>query len=263
MNWWQGIVLGLVQGLTEFLPISSSGHLVLAEALLGVKLPGVFVEVALHVATLLAVFIVFWRQIVMLVQGAVRGDRATWRYIGLLVVATIPAGVIGLLFHDYFEQSFHSMAWLGIQFIVTGVILWSTRWLGRRETGLSEPSVSGALVIGFGQAFAIIPAISRSGSTVAAALWAGMDGVKAGEFSFLLAIPVIAGAAVLEVPHLSQNAMLVGPVPLALSFVVSMVAGVIAIRWLLVLLRKGSFYKFAPYCFVVGLATMAWGLLAK
>src|SRR5581483_10136320 len=164
---------------------------------------------------------------------------------------------------DYFEQSFHSITWLGVQFLVTGVILWSTRWLGQRAAGSAEPSVGGGLVIGFGQAFAIIPAISRSGSTVAAALWVGMDGVKAGEFSFLLAIPVIAGAAVLEVPHLSQNAMLVGPVPLALSFVVSMVSGVIAIRWLLVLLRKGSFYKFAPYCFAVGLATLVWGLVAK
>jgi undecaprenyl-diphosphatase len=263
MNWFQAAVLGLVQGLTEFLPVSSSGHLVLAEALLGVRLPGVFVEVALHVATLLAVFIVYWQRIVELLHGAARGDKGTWRYLGLLLIATIPAGVIGVLFKNYFENSFHSMTTLGIQFVVTGVILWSTRWLGQRGTGTSEPSMSGSLVIGFGQAFAIIPAISRSGSTVAAALWVGMDPVKAGEFSFLMAIPVIGGAAVLEVPKLAQNAVVVGTGPLIVSFLVAMISGVIAIRWLLVLLRKGTFYKFAPYCWAVGLATIAWGLFGR
>jgi undecaprenyl-diphosphatase len=263
MNWYQAIVLGLVQGLTEFLPVSSSGHLVLAEALLGVRLPGVFVEVALHVATLLAVFIVYWQRIIALLQGAVRGDKGTWRYLGLLVVATIPAGVIGVLFKDYFENSFHDMTWLGVQFVATGIILWSTRWLGQRGVGAPEPSVGGAVVIGFGQAFAIIPAISRSGTTVAAALWVGMDAVKAGEFSFLMAIPVIGGAAILEVPKMAKNAMEVGTGPLIISFIVAMISGVIAIRWLLVLLRKGTFYKFAPYCWAIGIATIIWGLVSR
>jgi undecaprenyl-diphosphatase len=263
LNWWQGIALGLVQGLTEFLPISSSGHLVLAEALIGVRLPGLFVEIMLHVATLFAVFLVYWRRIANLLQGALKGDRATWRYLALLAVATIPAGLIGLLFKDYFEATFHGLVSLGVEFLVTGLILWSTRWLGRKETGSSEPSVPGAVVIGCGQAFAILPAVSRSGCTVAAALWAGMDPVKAGEFSFLLAIPVIAGAAVLEVPKLSANATIVGTGPLILSFLASMISGVVAIRWLLVLLRRGTFYRFAPYCWAVGIATIIWGVLAK
>jgi undecaprenyl-diphosphatase len=263
LNWWQGIVLGLVQGLTEFLPVSSSGHLVLAEAMIGVRIPGLFVEIVLHVATLLAVFIVYWRRIADLLKGAVAGDRATWQYIGLLAIATIPAAVIGILFKDYFENTFHSLIANGVEFLITGLVLWSTRWLGTMQIGRTQPSVSGALVIGCGQAVAIVPAISRSGCTVAAGLWAGMDPVRAGEFAFLMAIPVIAGAAVLELPKLSENATMVGWGPLGLAFFVSMISGVFAIRWLIVLLRKGTFYRFAPYCWAVGIATIVWGLLAR
>ncbi len=259
MNWWQGVVLGAVQGLTEFLPVSSSGHLVLAEALLGVRVPGVFVEVALHVATLLAVVLVYRRRIAELVRGAIARDQGTWRYLGLLVVATIPAGVIGVLFKGYFERTFHSLASLGLQFVITGAILWSTR-LPRRTPAVAQPGLAAALGIGVAQAVAIIPAISRSGSTVAAGLWAGVDPVRAGEFSFLLSIPVIGGAAVLELPKLAQNAGAVGWAPLVVSFVVAMASGVVAIRWLLVLLRQGRFYRFAPYCVVLGTATLLWGV---
>ncbi len=261
MNWWQGLVLGLVQGLTEFLPISSSGHLVLAEAIVGVRLPGLFVEIVLHVATLLAVFIVYWQRLLELTKGAVRGDRETWKYIGLLIVATIPAAVIGVLFKDYFEATFHGLISLGVEFLVTGVILWSTRWMGRKERGLAMPTVPGALNIGFGQAFAILPAISRSGCTVAAGLWGGMDPVKAGEFAFLMSIPVIAGAAVLELPDLAQNTATVGTGPLIIGFFASMISGVIAIRWLVGMLQRGTFYRWAPYCWVLGIASIVWGVL--
>jgi undecaprenyl-diphosphatase len=263
LNWWQGIVLGLVQGLTEFLPVSSSGHLVLAEAMVGFRAPGLFVEIVLHVATLLAVFIVYWQRIAELGRNALAGDRGTLRYLGLLLLASVPAALIGILFKDYFERTFHSLTTVGVEFIITGAILWSTRWLGtRRVEGMTEPSAPGAVVIGFGQALSILPAISRSGCTVAAGLWVGMNPVKAGEFSFLMSIPVIAGAAVLELPNLSANATMVGAGPLAFSFLVSMVSGVIAIRWLLVLLRRGTFYRFAPYCWVLGVATIAWAALA-
>jgi undecaprenyl-diphosphatase len=263
LNWLQGVVLGLVQGLTEFLPISSSGHLVLAEEMVGFRPPGLFVEIVLHVATLLAVFVVYWRRIAELARNSLAGDRATLRYVGLLLAASVPAALIGVLFKDYFARTFHSLTSVGVEFLITGGILWSTRWLGnRRVEGMTEPTVAGALVIGSGQALAILPAISRSGCTVAAGLWIGMDPVRAGEFSFLMSIPVIAGAALLELPGLSASATSVGAGPLALSFAVSMIAGVVAIRWLLVLLRRGTFYRFAPYCWVIGLATIAWAALA-
>lgn len=257
MNYWQGIVLGLVQGLTEFLPVSSSGHLVLAEALTGVKPPGVFVEVALHVATLGSVLIVYGRRLWDLVVGLFQRSPDRLRYIGLLIVGSIPAAVIGLLFQKAIEERFHSLPWLGIEFIVTGIILWSTRRQGGERTA---PGWGGAFGVGLGQAFAILPAISRSGATVAAALWMGLTPAAAAEFSFLLAVPVIAGAAVLEGRHAVMNVAAVGLGPLVVSFILSFVSGVFAIRFLVALLRRGRFYAFAPYCWVVGVLTLVYAL---
>lgn len=257
MNYWQGIVLGLVQGLTEFLPVSSSGHLVLAEALTGVKPPGVFVEVALHVATLGSVLIVYGRRLWELVVGLFQRSPDRLRYIGLLIVGSIPAAVIGLLFQKAIEERFHSLPWLGIEFIVTGIILWSTRRQGGERTA---PGWGGAFGVGLGQAFAILPAISRSGATVAAALWMGLTPAAAAEFSFLLAVPVIAGAAVLEGRHAVMNVAAVGLGPLVVSFILSFVSGVFAIRFLVALLRRGRFYAFAPYCWVVGVLTLVYAL---
>lgn len=257
MNYWQGAVLGLVQGVTEFLPVSSSGHLVLAEALTGVKPPGVFVEVMLHVATLGSVLIVYGRRLWELIIGLFQRSPDRLRYIGLLIVGSIPAAVIGLLFQKAIEEQFHSLTWLGIEFIVTGLILWSTRHLGGDKT---EPGWGSALGIGAGQAFAILPAISRSGSTVAAALWAGLTPAAAAEFSFLLAVPVIAGAALLEARHATVNIAAVGLGPLILSFVLSFLSGVYAIRFLVALLRRGRFYAFAPYCWAVGVLTLIWAV---
>jgi len=259
MTYWQGLVLGVIQGLTEFLPISSSGHLVVAEAAVGLTVPGVLVEVALHVATLLAVVIVYRERLTGLVIGAVRGEVGAWRYIGLLVLGSIPAGIVGVLFASFFESMFDALAVVGIDFLITGAILWSTRRViaaARAET----PSAAGALAIGAGQALAIFPGISRSGTTVAAGLWLGVDPVKAAEYSFLLAIPAIGGAAVLQLPHLETDIAMVGAGPLAVSFLASLISGVIAIRLLVALLQKRAFHRFAPYCWAIGLVTLAWVL---
>ncbi len=257
MNYWQGALLGLVQGLTEFLPVSSSGHLVLAEAIAGVEPPGVFVEVVLHVATLGSVFIVYGRRLWDLAVGLFRRSPDRIRYIGLLAVASIPAAVIGVFFQKAIEARFHSLPWLGIEFIATGFILWSTRGSGGEKT---EPGWGTSLGIGVGQAVAILPAISRSGATVAAALWAGLTPAAAAEFSFLLSVPVIAGAALLEARDATVNIATVGLGPLIVSFVLAFVSGVYAIRFLVALLRRGRFYSFAPYCWAVGLLTLVWAL---
>lgn len=257
MNYWQALVLGLVQGLTEFLPVSSSGHLVLAEALIGVKMPGVFVEVALHVATLGSVLVVYGRRLWEIIRGVLSGSRESIHYAALLIVATIPAVVVGLLFNDYIEAHFHSMIELGIEFIVTGIILWLTR----RPAGERElPGWMGAFWIGVGQAVAILPAISRSGTTVATALWAKLKPAAAAEFSFLMAVPVIAGAAILEGRHMTANIAAVGAGPLAFSFLVSFASGVLAILFLVAMLRRGRFYAFAPYCWIVGVLTLVYAL---
>jgi undecaprenyl-diphosphatase len=258
VTWWQGVVLGLVQGLTEFLPVSSSGHLRVMEVITGVKAPGVFVEVSLHVATLFAVLVVYGARLWAILRGMLTGDPASLRRAGLLIIATIPAAVLGVLFHKQVEEAATSLVFIGICFIVTGLALWSTKGRGGTRP---EPSVAGAIGIGLAQSVAaLFRGISRSGSTVTAALWAGLDPTDAAEFSFLLSIPVIAGAALIEGRHATVNIAAVGAGPLALSFLVAFVAGIWSIRFLVALLKRGRFYLFAPYCWVAGLLTIAYGL---
>ncbi|MBI4420012.1 MAG: undecaprenyl-diphosphate phosphatase [Gemmatimonadetes bacterium] len=255
-------MLGAVQGLTEFLPVSSSGHLVVAEAIMGLQLPGVVVEVALHVATLCAVLIVYWRRVIELLRGAIARDGGSLRYGGLLVLATVPAGVLGLLFQAPLERVFGSVTMVGINFVITGTVLWTTRSAVARARR-PVPTVLGAVAIGFAQAVAILPGISRSGSTVSAGIWVGVDPIRAAEFSFLMAVPVIAGAALLQLPRLAGGAEAAGAGPLTLSFVAALLSGVFAIRMLVWLLSRRVFYRFAPYCWVIGLATIAFGLLRR
>ncbi len=258
MTWWQGILLGVVQGLTEFLPISSSGHLVVAEAAIGLQTPGVVVEVVLHVATLLAVVIVYWKTLRKLAAGAIAGDRAAWRYVLLLALATVPAGLIGVTLQDWFESTFDSLTLVGVNFLITGTVLWSTR--GRAGHG-ERPTAQGALGIGVAQALAILPGISRSGTTVAAGMWLGVDAVRAAEFSFLLEIPAIAGAALLQIPDVSGDMMSIVAFPLVAGFVAALVSGVLAIRMLIALLRSRAFHRFAPYCWTIGIITLLFASL--
>lgn len=258
MTWWQGVILGVVQGVTEFLPISSSGHLVVAENAIGLTTPGVFVEVVLHVATLFAVVIVYREALWRLVHGTVTGDRGAWRYIFLLVAGSVPAGITGVFLRDLVEGAFDSLLLVGLNFVVTGFVLWSTRRIVRStEERLTPP---GAIAIGTAQAFAILPGISRSGTTVSAALWLGIEPVRAAEFSFLLAIPAIAGAALLQIPAASREAVELGIGPLVASFGAALAAGVLAIHALVALLRRGAFQWFAPYCWIMGTITILWAI---
>ena len=262
LTWWQGLLLGIVQGLTEFLPISSSGHLVLAERLVGYQPQGVFFEVVVHVATLLSVVAAYWRRIAALLQGLVRGDRESWRYAALLILASIPAGAAGILLRDHFERTFHSMPALGWQFLVTALILWSTKFVVDRARETRVTALH-AVLIGIGQAFAIIPAISRSGATIAAGLWSGLSAEAAAEFSFIMSIVVIAGSGVMEARHIPPGA---APftLPLLLAFLAAMISGFLAIRWLVALLKHRKFHLFAPYCAVLGVVCLVWyGWLGK
>jgi undecaprenyl-diphosphatase len=256
LTWWQGLLLGLVQGLTEFLPISSSGHLVLAERLVGYRPQGVFFEVVVHVATLLSVLVAYWRRIAALGVGLVRLDREAWRYSALLLLASVPAGLAGVFLRDYFEATFHSMPALGWQFLITAAILWTTPWAVARAVS-DRVTVKHAVLIGAAQALAIVPAISRSGATIAAGMWSGLSAEAAAEFSFVMSIVVIAGSAVLEVRHIPPGS---DPftLPLLMAFVAAMVSGLLAIRWLVVLLRHKRFHLFAPYCAVLGLLCLVW-----
>lgn len=254
MSYFQAVLLGLVQGLTEFLPVSSDGHLVLAEQLAGVHTPGVFVEVMLHVATLGSILMVFGKRFAALVAGVLRRDPDQLRYAGLMILGMIPAGIVGVLLRDLVSQTFDSLWVTGCGFLLTGAALWLA---GRTPPGAGErPAPLQALAIGVGQALAILPGVSRSGMTVAGGLRAGLSAVSAAEFSFLMAIPLIAGAGLLEARHISSDLGSVGAGPLAVAALVAFASGVWAIRLLVALLARGQFHRFAPYCFGIGAFTL-------
>lgn len=258
MSLWQGILLGLVQGLTEFLPVSSDGHLAVIGHVAGVHTPGVFVEVALHVATLGSILVVYGRRFWQLVVDVLRRQPEALRYAGLLLIGMIPAGLVGLFLEDLIARAFDSLWAAGVGFLVTGIALLSTRHCS--PEGAARPTPGGALIIGLAQALAPLPGVSRSGMTIASGLWVGLGAVPAADFSFLMAIPLIAGAGLVEARHASADIALVGAVPLLAGCIVAFVSGVFAIRFLVAMLRRGRFYVFAPYCFAIGLFTLVYAL---
>lgn len=250
MTIWESILLGFVQGATEFLPVSSSGHLVITQALLGLDLPGILFEVTVHVATLVSILLVYRSRVTELTVGAVRRDPESWRYIGLIVLATIPAGVLGVLAKDRIEALFDDPYTPGIALLVTGVVLWTSRAALERSRE-ENPTAAMAILIGCAQAFALVPGISRSGMTVVAALWLGMEAREAAAFSFLMAVPAVGGAAVLQIADLGGSEMLPATILWA-GAIAAGITGVLAIRTFVAMLARRSFHFFAPYCWLVG-----------
>ena len=257
MNVWEAVFLGVLQGATEFFPVSSSGHLVVGQTLLGLEISGVQFEVAVHMATLISVLLVYRGRLMDLLYGTLRRDGDAWRYVGLLALATLPAGIVGVFFRDAIERLFESPFVPATAFLVTGVILWSTRrTLGREEW--KKPGWGVALLIGFAQAFALVPGISRSGTTVAMALWLGVAAEEAAAFSFLLAIPAIGGAALLQIPELASEGLTLSGTALAAGSIVAAVTGVLAIKAFVVLLSRKTFHRFAIYCWTIGTAFLLY-----
>jgi undecaprenyl-diphosphatase len=300
MTWWEAMILGVVQGLTEFFPVSSSGHLVMGQALLGLEIPGILFDVSVHVATLISVLIVYREKVMRLIRGALGlTEESAWPYILKIVLATIPAVLVGLTMKDWFEARFDDAIFAATMVLVTGCLVWSSRWalgthrigplellpvgvaalfsllagtivpfLGvaalqtllmgaarfsrRGDTAIErEPSWATAAFMGLGQALAIFPGITRSGSTVLAGLWRRVDPVAAAEFSFLMSIPAILGAAVLQVPDaLRAEDIGVSAFALGVGFLAAAVSGVVAIRFFVALLRRQNFHVFAYYCWV-------------
>jgi|Deesub1362A_J573_1020465.scaffolds.fasta_scaffold01938_4 undecaprenyl-diphosphatase len=246
------LLLGIIQGITEFLPISSSAHLVFAQALLGVNPPGVALEGVLHLGTLLAVLVYFRRDILALLSRIARGDPGGLRYFALLVVATVPIILSGLLLKGYIESAFSSAAIAGGFLLVTGGLLLLADY--RLDTGgdysLNLPR---ALGIGGAQALALLPGISRSGATIAAGLIFGLEIEEAVRFSFLLAIPAIAGGSLLSLSGAQgadlRTEELLG---IALGGTMAFLSGLLAIKFLLSLLGRKKLWPFALYCLTVG-----------
>jgi undecaprenyl-diphosphatase len=259
---FEALVLGAVQGLTEFIPISSSGHLVLVPKSLGWERPGLAFDVLLHVASLLALLVYFRHDLAGVIRGALGRDPAARRIIVLLAVGTIPAGLAGLLLGDYFESTFEDASSSAIQLIITAVILVAAELalryhrarverIGTSLRRIDQLRTPDALVIGTAQAISILPGISRSGSTIGAGLVLSVERDDAARFAFLLAIPALFGAAVVQLPELGETSLGLGA-GLA-GFVASLITSYAAIAGLIRYLRTRSLYPFAVYCVIAGL----------
>jgi len=250
MSYLDAIILGVIQGLTEFLPISSSGHLVLAQKTLGVADPGVALEIVVHLGTLLSVLVYFraklWRLITSLYKRDARQDRAI---VGYLIIGTIPAGLVGLLFEDFFDRAFDSPLLVSTMLLLTGAILFVSRFFKNSSGSVTLPR---AVAMGLGQALAILPGVSRSGSTIVAGMASGVRPADAAEFSFLLAIPAIGGAAVLKFGDLAALDQGVIGAYLA-GFIAAFTTGLMAVYVVLAVIKRGRFEYFAYYCFALGL----------
>jgi undecaprenyl-diphosphatase len=251
MSVWQALLLGTVQGLTEFLPVSSSGHLVLFQRLLGLESNILTFDIFLHIATLAAVVAVYWKDIVAILKNPF--GRLTW----LLVIGTLPAIAFGLALKDIIEHLFQSGKSLGFEFLFTGIVLWFADSLKTKEKGLKETSAGDAIWIGSAQALAILPAVSRSGFTVVGALWRGLDRRFAAKFSFLLSIPAILGAAVLDMPEAVRMVRETGTIgfsaiSLVAGFLAAAVFGWLAVRWMIRVITTGRLRPFAIYVSVLG-----------
>ncbi|MGI6609269.1 MAG: undecaprenyl-diphosphate phosphatase [Limnochordia bacterium] len=256
MSLFHALVLGVVQGLTEFLPVSSSGHLVIAQHLFGISEGVLAFDIAVHMGTLLAVLIALRDDVALVLAGLRPGHdpqaRSGRRLIWLLVIGTVPAVVVGLLFSDIITGFFSSIAVTGVMLLVTGTLLFASERAKTDARRLRSFRTSDAFVIGCGQALAVMPGLSRSGTTISAGLARGVVGEDAARFSFLLAIPVILGAAVLELPATLKAGTGPSPSVLAAGVLTSAVTGYLAIAMLQRFIRQGRLRVFAYYTWVVG-----------
>ena len=255
----QSSILGLVQGLTEFLPVSSSGHLIVFKKLFGIDQEqfGLTFDIALHFATLIAVFIVFWPDILAILKKPVQ------KLTGLLIIATIPAALVGLFLNDYIEKISQSGGFLGISFIITAVLLYFSQKAGKRVKTIESMSYVDAAVIGVTQGIAVMPGISRSGSTTSAGLFAGLQKEDAMRFAFLMSIPVILGSAVLGVKDIVSEPAAVEWGPVIVGMLAAGISGYVAIRFMLNFFKKRSLNIFAVYTAVLGILIVADQLFFK
>lgn len=265
------LLLGLFQGLTEPIPISSSGHLLIAQYFLDVEIEGSNSTFALLVnsASLIAVLIIYREDIKRLIINGLKffkektpETRRDFMFVVYLVVATIPAGIIGVLFQDTIDSYLSTIVTVGVTLVITGLALWFIRNMrGQRNDG--NMTMKDAIIIGGAQAVALIPGISRSGATIVAAMARGINQETALRFSFLLFIPISFGGAVLSITDIiSDDNLSTMAVPYIMAFIGSLVASYFSLKWFMNIMAKGQLKYFAIYCFIVGpLVVLAWFLL--
>ncbi len=256
------IVLGLLQGFTEPIPISSSGHLVIIRNLFGVGIEGLSFEIMVNFGSLIAVLVIYRKDIYRLVENGVRyittraeDAKSDFQFIMFLILATIPTGIIGLLFKDFIEAQLNdSVVVVGVALLVTGGALWIIRNL-RGHKGEGGITVLDAIIVGLAQSVALVPGISRSGATIVAAMLVGMKTETALRFSFLLYIPVSLGITILSAGEIigSDSDFSAVAIPSVLAFAAAIVATYYSLRWFINIMARGNLKYFAYYCFAVGI----------
>ncbi len=244
-------LLGIIQGFTEFLPISSSGHLVIAEHLLGVSFSDLSLELILHLGTLLAVFVYFRKQIWSLIDALINfkdKEKHTSRLFSLyVIIAMIPTGIIGLALRETLKANKNQLNLVGTALIFTALLLFTSNIIQRKQKTSKPLNLFRSILIGIGQGIAVIPGLSRSGSTIAVALMTGISKKQAAEFSFILSIPAILAATVVEL----DTSIMLAPEYL-IGMLCSFLAGLFTIKFLIKLISEGKFHLFGYYCLIVG-----------
>ena len=276
LNWFQAFILGIIQGLTEYLPVSSSGHLTIASNLFGIDDGSkiLTLNIAVHIATVLSTVVILWKEIVWIFS-----DLFKWKwnegskYAVNILISMIPVGIVGLLFKDKVEEVFGSgLLVVGICLMITATLLAFSYWAKPRQRENISPLH--AFIIGIAQAVAVLPGLSRSGSTIATGLILGNKKERLAQFSFLMVIPPILGEALLDAKKLisgetatavadaaQSGATTIGTIPLIIGFLAAFIVGCIACKWMINIVKKGKLIWFAVYCAIVGLATMIIPLL--
>lgn len=264
MTLFKAIILGIIQGITEFLPVSSSGHLVLFSNLFKIQEPSLVFEIVVHVGTLVSVFVVFWDDVVTLLSSFVKLIKNPKDYKNLvqndpgcaliknIVLATIPVIIFAVVFKTQVEQLFTSSLFVGFMLLITGTILYVTERLKIKRKSIDKLTGIDSLIIGIGQSFAILPGISRSGTTIAMGLGRGLERESAAKFSFLLTIPAILGALVFSFKDLLKGSDVLSFGSLGAGFIASAITGYFAIRFLLELIKKGKLVWFSYYTWFMG-----------
>jgi undecaprenyl-diphosphatase len=255
------ILLGIVEGVTEFLPVSSTGHLILASALMGYDAEqwAVF-NIVIQLGAILAVVVLYWRTIAAVLAGLVRRDPLSWRFARNILVAFLPSAVIGLALHKQIEAMLGSPLIVCVALIAGGIAILVIERVARagEEKGIADISFNKALAIGFIQCVSMVPGVSRSGATILGALSLGVERRTAAEFSFFLAIPTMLGASSLELFKHRHDLGTVGAGGIALGFVVSFIVALLVIRWFIGIITRRGFSPFGWYRIVAGTAALAW-----
>ncbi len=263
MDILQAILLGLLQGITEFLPVSSSGHLALGRALLGRDLePGITFEIVVHFGSFCSIAVYFHKKIREIFTdlfksfspSGIRSKRfvtdSNTRLSYIILLSMIPAGIVGFTMKEYIEVIFLNPFFVSCMLLVTGTLLFSTKFMGNPQ---KDVDIKRGLLIGVAQAFAILPGISRSGTTISVSLFSGMSREKAAIFSFLMVLPVLAGAMLLEMTEIVETGIETAAViSLFVGFLTSFISGYFALTYLIILLKREKFHYFAYYCWTVG-----------